>query len=303
MTKELYSNGKLLLTGEYAILDGAKGLALPTKFGQSLKLETSNSEILEWKSLDENGTIWFSAQFSKIELKTIHTSDADISKRLAQILLEAKKLNASFLSSKTDYNLVEAKLTFPRDWGLGTSSTLIANIAKWANVNPYRLLASTFGGSGYDIACAQYNTPILYRSNEYMPSVSKVNFQPNFSDQLHFVYLNQKKNSRDAINNYRKLDFDKTVLISKIDAITDKILKCKNVKEFAVLLNTHEIILSETLKIPTIKETLFSDYTNTIKSLGAWGGDFVLATGTLSEMTYFRNKGYSTILPYKEMIL
>ena len=81
------------------------------------------------------------------------------------------------------------------------------------------------------------------------------------------------------------------------------ILKCKNVKEFAVLLNTHEIILSETLKIPTIKETLFSDYTNTIKSLGAWGGDFVLATGTLSEMTYFRNKGYSTILPYKEMIL
>ena len=303
MTKELYSNGKLLLTGEYAILDGAKGLALPTKFGQSLKLETSNSEILEWKSLDENGTIWFSAQFSIIELKTIHTSDADISKRLVQILLEAKKLNPSFLSSKTDYNLVEAKLTFPRDWGLGSSSTLIANIAQWANVNPYRLLASTFGGSGYDIACAQHNTPILYRSNEYMPSVSKVNFQPNFSDQLHFVYLNQKKNSRDAINSYNKLDFDKTALISKIDAITHKILTCNDLEEFAVLLNTHETILSETLKIPTIKETLFSDYTGTIKSLGAWGGDFVLVIGTTSEMTYFRNKGYSTILPYKEMIL
>ncbi|MEH6620094.1 GYDIA family GHMP kinase [Maribacter arcticus] len=303
MTKELYSNGKLLLTAEYAILDGAKGLALPTKFGQSLKLETSNSKTFEWKSLNENGTIWFSAQFSKIELKTIHTSDTDISKRLVQILLEAKQLNPSFLSSKTEYNSVEAKLTFPRDWGLGSSSTLIANIAKWANVNPYRLLAATFGGSGYDIACAQHNTPILYRSNEYNPSVSEVNFQPKFSNQLYFVYLNQKKNSRDAINSYRNLDFDKTALVSKIDAITNKILQCKELKEFATLLNTHEIILSETLKIPTVKETLFSDYSGTIKSLGAWGGDFVLVTGTASEMTYFRNKGYSTILPYKEMIL
>jgi mevalonate kinase len=27
-----YSNGKLLLTGEYLVLDGAKSLALPTKF-------------------------------------------------------------------------------------------------------------------------------------------------------------------------------------------------------------------------------------------------------------------------------
>jgi len=29
-----YSNGKLLITGEYLVLDGAKALALPTKYGQ-----------------------------------------------------------------------------------------------------------------------------------------------------------------------------------------------------------------------------------------------------------------------------
>ncbi len=303
MTKELYSNGKLLLTAEYAILDGAKGLALPTKFGQSLKLETSNSEKIEWKSLDENGTVWFDAQFSKIELKTINTSDTDISQRLAQILLEAKQLNPSFLSNKNDYNSIEAKITFPRDWGLGSSSTLIANIAQWANVNSFHLLDATFGGSGYDIACAQHNSPILYQRNEYTPLVSEVNFQPNFSDHLFFVYLNQKKNSRDAINSYRNLDFDKADLVSKIDAITNKIIKCHDLKEFVALLNKHEAILSKTLKIPTVKETLFSDYSGTIKSLGAWGGDFVLVSGTTSEMTYFKNKGYSTILPYKEMIL
>ena len=35
-TQTFYSNGKLLITGEYVVLDGAKALALPTKFGQSL---------------------------------------------------------------------------------------------------------------------------------------------------------------------------------------------------------------------------------------------------------------------------
>ena len=33
-TQTFYSNGKLLITGEYVVLDGAKALALPTKFGQ-----------------------------------------------------------------------------------------------------------------------------------------------------------------------------------------------------------------------------------------------------------------------------
>ncbi|WP_339841347.1 GYDIA family GHMP kinase [uncultured Maribacter sp.] len=303
MTKEYYSNGKLLLTAEYVILDGAKGLALPTKFGQSLSLQTSNSENFIWNSLDEDDNIWFSSEFSKNNLKTIYTSDIHASNRLSQILLEAQKLNPSFLPSSTDLNSAEAKLTFPRDWGLGSSSTLIANIAQWADVNPYRLLAATFGGSGYDIACANHNTPILYQRNEFEPTVSEVDFQPNFSDQLFFVYLNQKKNSRDAINSYRNLDFDKPSLVSKINDITYNILKCEDVQEFGLLLNAHEAILSETLKIPTAKESLFSDYKGTIKSLGAWGGDFVLVVGSESEMSYFKNKGYSTILSYKEMIL
>ncbi len=33
------SNGKLLLTAEYLVLDGARAIALPTKLGQSLTVE------------------------------------------------------------------------------------------------------------------------------------------------------------------------------------------------------------------------------------------------------------------------
>ena len=37
------SNGKILLTSEYLVLDGAQALALPSKFSQSLEVkETKN---------------------------------------------------------------------------------------------------------------------------------------------------------------------------------------------------------------------------------------------------------------------
>jgi hypothetical protein len=37
--------------------------------------------------------------------------------------------------------------------------------------------------------------------------------------------------------------------------------------------------------------------------LGAWGGDFVLATGGEKEKQYFIQKGFTTVLSYAEMIL
>ncbi|WP_321828339.1 GYDIA family GHMP kinase [Maribacter dokdonensis] len=303
MPTSFYSNGKLLLTGEYAILDGATGLALPTKFGQYLSLSHSESENFIWNSLDENDAVWFSSEFSKNRLETIHTSDPEVAHRLSQILVAAKKLNPLFSPTTDEVNAVETKVTFPRDWGLGTSSTLIASIASWAEINPYELLEATFGGSGYDIACATHKTPITYQRNGFSPNIQEVSFKPNFEDQLFFVYLNEKKNSRDAITSYRNLNFNKTELLSTINDITDKILSCTSLKEFEHLLNQHEKVLSKTLQVPTIKSALFADYSHTIKSLGAWGGDFVLAIGTEDDMVYFKNKGYHTVLPYQKMIL
>ena len=85
-------------------------------------------------------------------------------------ILEVKKLNPSFLNLGKGA-LVKTKLTFPKNWGLRTSSTLINNLAYWAKTNPYQLSENTFGGSGYDIACGQHNTPILYTRNGISPIV------------------------------------------------------------------------------------------------------------------------------------
>ncbi|HBU79591.1 MAG TPA: GHMP kinase, partial [Muricauda sp.] len=82
MKKEFYSNGKLLISGEYAVLDGALGFAIPSSYGQSLHVTPTTSGFLEWTSLDENDKIWFSAKFDLKDLRVVSTSDETIAKTL-----------------------------------------------------------------------------------------------------------------------------------------------------------------------------------------------------------------------------
>ncbi len=198
--------------------------------------------------------------------------------------------------------IVKNHLSFYKNWGLGTSSTLINNIAQWAEVSPYDLLAKTFGGSGYDIACAKHNSPIFYSIKNSNPTIEEVNFHPSFSNNLYFVYLNQKQNSREGIRLYKQQKTDKKS-IQRISEISDEIINCSTLKCFEKLLTEHEEIVSKTLQLPTVKEKLFSDYDGVTKSLGAWGGDFILATGNENTPAYFEKKGFTTVIPYEKMIL
>ncbi|MGW9684097.1 GYDIA family GHMP kinase [Flagellimonas sp. 2504JD1-5] len=302
MQKKFYSNGKLLLSGEYAILDGAVGLAIPTKYGQSLEVTETSSGLLEWKSLDKNGGIWFEGTYTLEGLNQQSASDSSISITLIHLLKQAKDQNPVFLSQVSGFK-VETKLSFPRDWGLGTSSTLINNIAHWAEVDAHQLLQNAFGGSGYDIACAQHNSPILYQLIDSHPKVKEVSFNPEFKDELHFVYLNRKQNSKEAISAYRGQNFDKTQLIARISSITKQMADASTLNVFESLMAEHEEILSKVLELPPVKTLLFSDYPKAVKSLGGWGGDFVMATGNKKNMDYFKSKGYETIIPYTEMVL
>lgn len=302
MQQSFYSNGKLLLSGEYGILDGAIGLAVPTKFGQSLQISPTDSGTLEWKSFDPQKKIWFEAQFSIPHLQLISTSNEETSARLKGIFEAIRGMNGEFLAYETGVR-AETHLSFPRDWGLGTSSTLINNIASWSLVDAHYLLEQTFGGSGYDISCAQYNQPILYQLENGSPKVETVQFSPAFKESLFFVYLNEKRNSREAISNYRGLHFDKAALVDSLSQITKKMVESTTLSSFGALMETHEATLSKVLGIPTLKSSLFPTYSGALKSLGAWGGDFVMATGTKKDQMYFKEKGYETILSFSDMVL
>ncbi|MDR6761019.1 mevalonate kinase [Flavobacterium sp. 2755] len=302
MSTTFYSNGKLFISGEYLVLDGADAFALPTKFGQNLVVEDDENQIIEWKSYDYDNKLWFETTISFEEVINNIVSEIETVKTtLINILHEAYVLNPEFIQQSKGYK-VTTNLTFPRNWGLGTSSTLINNIAQWTNINAFALLRNSFGGSGYDIACAQNNTPILYRVENNF--VEPVTFNPDFTTNIFFVYLNKKQNSKAAIHAYNKhkqQNLAKSVIEN--NKITHAILNAKSLKEFAHAVEKHEIHLSNIMEIKTIKEIAFPDFNGTVKSLGAWGGDFVMVISKENPREYFASKGYDTILTYDEMIL
>ena len=304
MKKTFYSNGKLLITGEYLVLDGAKAFALPTKMGQNLIIEEGNNKEIIWKSYDADGSIWFedTLLFSDIS-KEINPETESVKGTLTTILHKAFKLNPDFILNSNGYRIT-TELGFPKSWGLGTSSTLINNIAQWLQIDAFTLLKNSFGGSGYDIACAQNDTPIIYHLEHGNPIVEKVIFNPEFTQNLYFVYLNKKQSSKTAIAAYninKKNNLARTIALN--DLITSEVLNAATVQSFATALQKHEVQMSIILETQTIKESVFPDFNGVIKSLGAWGGDFVMAITENNPTAYFTSKGYKTIVPYNEMIV
>ena len=302
MKQTFYSNGKLLITGEYLVLDGAKAFALPTKFGQNLIIESSENEVIQWRSHDHDGSVWFEDAFTFDEIiNKPFDAENSVKNTLLEILHEAFQMNPDFLD-RNGFN-IETNLTFPKNWGLGTSSTLINNIGQWLNIDAFELLNRSFGGSGYDIACAKRDSPIVYQLINNQPQFKTVEFYPEFRNHLYFVYLNRKQSSKSAIANYINNQHNVGKTIDKINKITNSILSSSDLKSFVYEMEKHESIMSEVLETITIKEALFDDFKGVIKSLGAWGGDFVLVISKDDPSHYFNERGFETILRYDEMIL
>ena len=295
----LYSNGKLLITGEYLVLNGAEALALPLSCGQSLNYKKTTNNLIKWNSYDLKNSIWYSAMIDKDSLKVIESSDHTISKKLHGILKSIRNYNPEFLT-QNGYE-IETKLNFDKNWGLGSSSTLISNLSKLADVDPYVILNETFGGSGYDIACSNLNQPILYSLKNSKRVIRKVKFNPVFRDNLYFVYLNRKQDSGKEIISYRNLNISDSD-IDKVTSISKQIVKTKSQQEFNLLIDSHEEILSTILKRDTIKKELFSDFEGSIKNLGAWGGDFILASCLYNPSSYFNGKGFNIVFSFNEMV-
>lgn len=293
------SSGKFLITAEYLILKGAKGLALPLKFGQTLTVVENQNDIINWKSISE-GETWFEATLDPKDFQIISTNNDDVATNLKNIFTEARKLNYAFQLHGGDF---EISADFNLAWGLGSSSTLINNLALYAKIDPYILLEKTFGGSGYDIACASASGPITYQITEGGRIIERVDFNPPFSTHIFFVYLGKKMNSRAGMSHFNSKAIYSNSDIEEINSITSQIIHCKTLEEFEHWLVKHELLLSSILQIPTIKESRFADYPCTIKSMGAWGGDFVLVTGDSEKQVkdYFNLKGLDTVFSFYDI--
>jgi mevalonate kinase len=302
-----HSNGKLMLTAEYLVLRGATALALPLKVGQNLQIspvKDSPQPTIQWKAYAPD-KLWFSADFSLPELNITQTDDSIKAAKLQIILLTLKQLRPELFEKGTGFEVV-THMDFRPEWGFGSSSTLIANLAKWAGVNPYTLLNYSIGGSGYDIACALADNPLFYTLNKLRPQVELITFNPPFRDKLCFVYLGKKQDSAHGIHNFNKLaeNLDLTEAIAAVSAISREMATTNSFERFCTLTEKHENLLSGILLVPPVK-TKFPDFEGYLKSLGAWGGDFAMAmyAGSEKELrSYFARYGLQTIFTFDELV-
>ena len=299
---EFFANGKLLLTGEYAVLDGALAIGLPTQPGQSLKIgDPVNEGFITWKALLPENRLWFRAEIDAENFSVLNCSDSKAAERLAELLKTVSKLNSKAI--RPQGFAAETLLDFPKDWGLGSSSTLIALLSKCFDVNAYTLLEQTFGGSGYDVSCALMPKPQTYQLGKNDRKIRFIHLNSNITDHLYFIYLNQKQNSREGIQRYRSQPKSER-LIKGISDISKQITVCDNLYDFEDLIHVHEQLISNHLGLETVQNELFSDYSGgEIKSLGAWGGDFILATSEDGDLSYFEEKGFPVIFNYKNLIV
>jgi mevalonate kinase len=305
--QQFYGHGKILLTGEYFVLEGALALGLPTTVGQSLNVRYrhSNHPTMKWKALDHVGKPWFESEIEFWHFDAVTTTDKQVSKDLQTILQQVRLQNPHFLRDEVDVT-VETKLEFPKEWGLGSSSSLLYNIAQWAYIGPFDLAMKSFGGSGYDIACAQSMGPIHYQLADKLPRWQPVGFNPSFQENIFLLYLGKKRNTREAVGQFKKLDeSERKNPIQDVTALTREITVAQDLRHFNRVIREHELLISMSLKMKSIKDEFFSSFWGEVKSLGAWGGDFALVTSERNfsdTRDYFQAKGLETLIAFDELV-
>lgn len=286
------------------VLDGALALTLALKKGQHMEVTPSNIRIIHWRAYDEHNFLWFETTLSAVNFEVLNSTDLFKAEKLSMILGKARNLNPDFMTIGGAE--VTNRLEFSRLWGFGSSSTYISNIAAWAKVDAFALFFKTSGGSGYDIASASATGPLFYQRLESAKRIAPIAFRPSFRDQLYFVYTGLKKDSDTGIDYYRRLSKPKPSEIASISAVTIDMTHASTLTDFEICMIRHERIISRFLNLKPVKEERFQDFEGEIKSLGAWGGDFLLATwpGSFSELkAYFATKTINLIFGYDELVL
>lgn len=286
------------------VMYGAQALSFPLHVGQSLHLKPARQKKLFcWEAFYLNRP-WFRVVFNSSTLEIVETTDRSKAEKLAGYLKTLDTLSSSFRQELFTWD-VETQLEFHPSWGLGSSSTLTALLAEWAELNPLDLHLQISSGSGYDVATAIASGPIVYRIKHDAPQYRHVSFLPAFSDNIFFAWLGRKQNSHESVEHYQSvLDPDHRT-IEFFDAMTEGMLHAGNRDEFGDYMTRHEARLSELLNLTPVGKTLFNDLDGYVKSLGAWGGDFVMiVTGRDHESLkeYLEKKKIRVLFNFNELV-
>jgi mevalonate kinase len=299
------SSGNLIISGEYFVLIGAKALAVPLKYGQQMRVECieDTHQMIKWEAF-ESGEIWFSAEFETEKMTIKSSADRAKTIRLQKLLRYIRDKKPELFKDNRSFVIV-CDINFNRNWGWGTSSTLICNLADWSGIDAFELNSVISHGSGYDIAASRSSTPIYFRIENGNHIIDHASFAPVFKDSLFFLFSGKKQNTDKSITKNINLVRKNYDMVPMISWLTEKIATETDTAEFMRYIAEHEKIISKTLNMKRIKEMYFNDFDGELKSLGAWGGDFILVVSQMRESEireYFSSRGLEILFRFDELI-
>jgi mevalonate kinase len=255
------------------VLHGAEALAIATEKGQTLRYEDADCE-LHWVAKDSEDRVWMDCVASQ-------------DPHLSRILNAVEKLKGNLPRR----GRVTTQLEFNRNWGWGSSSSLIDLVAQWTGLDPMELHFETSEGSGFDVACARAGGAIAYQKTGPQSAVWK-NVASAHWPHEHFglVYLGGKQDSQREVAKIRR-----EPLASELDAISAlsrHLASSKDVDAWSQAIDELEDRTASWLGMERVQKR-FPGVRATIKSLGAWGGDFALAVAQDPEdLAYFSLNGH-----------
>lgn len=301
---EYYSKGKFLLSGEYLVLHGAKALSVPLKFGQSMTVsKISSPGIILWETLVKDKP-WFRAEFQGKEMKIISTTSDHSAILIRKLLKAGCDLQPGLFPGGAGFR-IQCRIDFDLAWGLGSSSSLVSNLAEWLDIDLFTYYRKVFQGSGFDVFCARADQPVIYSVEDDHPKVEQASLHPDVTKYLYFVYLGQKQDSQESVRKFREKGPSDPQVIREISGLTVAMSREADPVRFFELMEQHERIISGILGITPVKQEMFPDFQGEIKSLGAWGGDFIMAGSFLSQdavRDYFKKKKLDVIFSWTEII-
>jgi mevalonate kinase len=294
-----------MLCGEYAVTIGIEALALPVSMGQWMYVWEFDSpgggDRLIWEAKEKDGSTWLNESFAlpleAMEVETENTSERDRSRGVLHSMFSM--VAEGFWKTGKSYR-IETQLEFDRSSGLGSSSTMVANFARYAGLDAQKVQQKVLGGSGYDVAVAELGKGLVFWKNADVTNWDAWRLSPELTSKWKIVFLGKKQNSRNALADVKvKLMEMKNddFLMHQLQQVCAAVKMAKQVPMLEAGLEMWQAILAMSLGLETpYQHFAFQPVKGGLcKWLGAWGGDMLLINDVFEEKERNALKKYQIV--------
>ena len=301
-----------MLCGEYAVTIGVEALALPVSLGQWMYVWEFDSpgggDRLIWEAKEKDGSTWLNESFAlpleTMEAETEKSSERDRSREVLHSMLSM--VADGFWKTGKSYR-IETQLEFDRSSGLGSSSTMVANFARFAGLDAQKVQQKVLGGSGYDVAVAELGKGLVFWKNAEVANWDAWKLSADLTSKWKIVFLGKKQNSRNALADVKGklMEIEKDdFLMHQLQQVCAAVKMANQVPMLEAGLEMWQAILAMSLGLETPYQHFKFQPTKggLCKWLGAWGGDMLLINDVFEESEREALKKYK-IVDWNQLVL